>query len=153
MHAQREMLKLPHLPQRHKLSPSQTDKSIAMDEWIVYLSSSSTPLSPRCVSAGFISVSACRLAWRRTHVRLFKCQWFKTSTSCIIYVGLVCSLTLSSQASSRISSASMEMVLLRSWSWVTSSSMPQLLKNSTLARSRTRRCLVAYNLQVYVIKP
>lgn len=40
----------------------------------------------------------------------------------------------------------MDTALLWSCSCVTSSSMPQLLKNSTLARSRTRRCLVAYNL-------
>lgn len=56
-------------------------------------------------------------------------------------------ITLSSQASSRMSSASMETVLLWSCSWVTSNSIPQLLKNSTLARSSTRRCLVAYRRQ------
>lgn len=57
-----------------------------------------------------------------------------------------CVFTLSSQASSSMSRASMDTALLWSCSCVTSSSMPQLLKNSTLARSRTRRCLVAYNL-------
>lgn len=54
--------------------------------------------------------------------------------------------TLSSQASSSMSRASMDTALLWSCSCVTSSSMPQLLKNSTLARSSTRRCFVAYNL-------
>lgn len=57
-----------------------------------------------------------------------------------------CVFTLSSQASSSMSRASMDTALLWSCSCVTSSSMPQLLKNSTLARSSTRRCLVAYNL-------
>lgn len=57
--------------------------------------------------------------------------------------------TLSSQASSRISSDSMDMVLFLSCNCVTSSSIPQLLKNSTLARSSTLRCFVAYSLQVY----
>lgn len=61
-------------------------------------------------------------------------------------------VTLSSQASSSMSRASMDTALLWSWSCVTSSSMPQLLKNSTLARSSTRRCLVAYNLHVCSVK-
>lgn len=64
------------------------------------------------------------------------------SDSTVMYV-----FTLSSQASSRISRASIDTALLWSCSCVTNSSMPQLLKNSTLARSSTRRCLVAYNLQ------
>jgi len=46
-----------------------------------------------------------------------------------------------------MSSASMETVLLWSCSCVTSNSIPQLLKNSTLARRSTRRCLVAYRRQ------
>lgn len=57
-------------------------------------------------------------------------------------------LTLSSHASSRISSASEEIVLFLSCNWVTSNSIPQLLKNSTFARSNTRKCFVAYNLQL-----
>lgn len=57
-------------------------------------------------------------------------------------------LTLSSHASSRISSASEEIVLFLSCNWVTSNSIPQLLKNSTFALSNTRKCFVAYNLQL-----
>lgn len=57
-------------------------------------------------------------------------------------------LTLSSHASSRISSASEEIVLFLSCSWVTSNSIPQLLKNSTFALSNTLKCFVAYSLQL-----
>lgn len=57
-------------------------------------------------------------------------------------------LTLSSHASSRMSSASEEIVLFLSCNWVTSNSIPQLLKNSTFALSNTRKCFVAYNLQL-----
>ena len=57
--------------------------------------------------------------------------------------------TLSSHASSRISRASEEIVLFLSCSWVTSNSIPQLLKNSTLALNNTLKCFVAYSLQAY----
>lgn len=60
-------------------------------------------------------------------------------------------LTLSSHASSRISRASEEIALFLSCSWVTSNSIPQLLKNSTLALSSTLKCFVAYNLQLYKV--
>ena len=51
-----------------------------------YLSSSSMPLSPRCVRAGFISISAWRLAW--THLRLsdYKVTLIKLTVSCFMLI-------------------------------------------------------------------
>lgn len=71
---------------------------------------------------------------------------YKIQPKCFI-VAIQFNFTLSSQASSRISRASEEIVLFLSCSWVTSNSIPQLLKNSTLALNKTLKCFVAYSLQ------
>lgn len=128
-----------------------------------HLRSSRRPLSPRWDRAGFSWIRAWRLACEaaqqksesRNHRHtIHQSVWFFTALvteECISSILLYC-VTLSSQASSSMSRASMDTALLWSWSCVTSNSMPQLLKNSTPARSSTRRCLVAYSLHVCSVR-